>query len=126
MAGLLAVPLAGCSKSKESSAAGNQQTAVQDTNSAKPPKQDSHLGTWDWGWGEVPPGQEPSFQNTITLNADGAVSEPGGQTGKWERAGNVVAIRWGNGTTDTVTISEDGKKLEGKNNGGMSLRGKKK
>jgi hypothetical protein len=91
-----------------------------------PPQQDVLLGAWDWGWDAVPEGQEPIYQNNITFNADGTMSEPGGQTGTWTRDDNTVVISWANGATDTVTISEDGKRLDGLSKTGAPVRGKKR
>ena len=111
----------GCSKPKDNSAP--QPT----TPPATPQQQNSLVGTWDWGWGELKAGEEPTYQNKITLNADNsALSEIGGLAGKWERVGNVVTIRWANGATDPVTISADGKRLEGKSLTGSPVRGRKR
>jgi hypothetical protein len=102
---------------------------IQDSSPVEPttpPQPDPVLGTWDWGWDAVPEGQEPIYQNNITFNADGTMSEPGGQTGKWERSDSVITISWANGATDTVTISEDGKKLDGQSKTGAPVRGKKR
>lgn len=134
----LALLATGCNRSNDAvvEAKAEMDAAKADGKGAPPPcqiksstnlpQQESLLGTWDWGWGEVDPGQETIYQNSITLHADNSVSEPGGQTGKWERTGNVVSITWGNGTIDTVTVSEDGTKLNGQSHTGTPVRARKR
>jgi hypothetical protein len=100
--------------------------AKQEPSAAKTPEPDPLIGTWDWGWGEVEQGKEPIYQNRITFHADGTcVSEIGGIAGKWERSGKQITIRLANNATDVVTMSEDGRKLNGKGIDGTPVRGKK-
>lgn len=93
-----------------------------------PPTQDPLIGEWDWGWGEIEPGQESVYQNEITIHAGGTCdSRIGSMAGKWERSGNQIIISWANNAKDTLTISKDGTKLDGKNKEGtMSVRARKK
>ena len=115
----------GCMKQKDN--APQTSPTFPATTPASPQKENALVGTWDWGWGEVKAGTEPTYQNKITLNADhSALSEIGGLAGKWERVGDVITLRWANGATDTVTISADGKRLEGKSITGVPVRGRKR
>lgn len=99
---------------------------VQD---AKPlANEDPLIGDWDWGWGEIDPGKEPIYQNDVKVYGDGTcLSKAGGLSGTWERSGNQVVINWANNAKDTLTLSQDGRSLEGKNKEGtMPVRGRKK
>jgi hypothetical protein len=130
IAALLSALVGGCSESKDDESAGNQQPLAKVMNPITTSTQDSLedplLGTWDWGWDPVPEGQEPTYQNNITFHADGTMSEPGGQAGKWERSEKEITISWPTGATDIVTISDDGKKLDGVSKTGVPVRGKKR
>jgi hypothetical protein len=115
--------LVGCSKSMEAPLpATNPSTSRNSADVSTPPKADSLVGKWDWGWGDV----KDEYQNKITINADGSLlSEIGGLGGKWERSGDTVTFRWANGATDTVTISADGKTLDGRSATDSPVRGRK-
>ena len=104
--------LAGCSNSTNEEPKMSEPEPIQIANPDTDSQQDPILGIWNWGWDGVPEGQEPIYQNNMTFHADDTMSEPGGQTGKWNRAGKVITISWANGATDTVTMSDDGKNLD--------------
>lgn len=48
------------------------------------------------------------------LKSDGTSVSSDGQRGRWERRGNQIVIRWGNGI-DQLTVSEDGMSMTGNN-----------
>ena len=57
----------------------------------------------------------------VTFYSNGAVDASNGAKGNWQYTGQVYVIKWTNGWTDTVTLSTDGRRLNGKNNMGSPV-----
>lgn len=63
------------------------------------------VGTWDWFNG-----------STVIINSNGTMQSSGGNYGTWMRSGSQYILRWRNGGwVDTLTLSIDGRRLEGTN-----------
>jgi hypothetical protein len=73
----------------------NPSTQPQPSNPTTP------VGRWNWFNG-----------NTQHFKADGTVNGPGHT---WSGSGRQVVVRWGDKWVDTLTLSEDGQRMEGKN-----------
>lgn len=75
----------------------------------------SAVGRWSWFNG-----------GTITLNNNGEIAGGGKKYGTYTCTGNVCSLNWDNGKyIDTLTLSPDGQKLDGKNQNGVHVWGKR-
>ena len=69
------------------------------------------VGTWNWVGNE-----------TVTINADGTVNHTKGYTARWQPlGGNQYRLTWNNGAVDTLTLSPDGRAMDGTNNYGNTV-----
>lgn len=69
------------------------------------------VGNWLWFSGAI-----------TTINADGTF-KGNSLTGSWTCKGNDVTMIWSHGYNDRLTVSADGRKLNGTNNIGFSISG---
>jgi hypothetical protein len=68
-------------------------------------------GTWNW-----------VDNATAVINADGTVTHTSGYTARWQRlGGNQYLFTWNNGAIDTLTLSSDGRAMDGTNNYGRAI-----
>lgn len=74
------------------------------------------VGQWRWFNAQI-----------VTINADGTLRGEKGGTGKWNARGTrVYSLIWDKPSwEDTLTISKDGRNLNGRNQGGVSVSGSK-
>ncbi len=75
----------------------------------------SAIGAWYWFNGGV-----------VRLTSDGKIISSGKNAGTYSCSGNTCKLRWGKGYIDTLTISADGRKLDGKNQNGTHVWAKRK
>jgi hypothetical protein len=72
------------------------------------------LGTWSWFNGK-----------TVTISPDHTLKADG-DSGTWKAVsadGRTVQLSWASSWVDTLTLSADGKRLEGHNNEGNEVSG---
>lgn len=96
---------------------GSSSASSQPTTTSPPEKViSSVVGTWTWFNGKV-----------ITLTKNGIVLLGGNQIGNYSCTGNICKFRWNGGNyIDTLTLSDDGKKLDGTNQNGTHVWGNKR
>ena len=59
---------------------------------------------------------------TTVINADGTVTHTAGYTARWQSSGqNRYLFTWNNGAIDTLTLSSDGRAMDGTNNFGQAI-----
>jgi hypothetical protein len=79
----------------------------------------SIVGTWDWFTG-----------TKVCMHPDGTLEawkdNKKSNSGKWTGSGNKFTLNWvDGGNVDTLTLSSDGQSLDGYNQGGTRITGKK-
>ena len=84
----------------------------------------SVVGSWTWAFAKT---GEPQEHGSVTFNADGTMSWSGGSHGKWTQSGSTVTLKWEDKSyTDTMTLSKDGKTMEGTNDDKWKVKGTRK
>jgi hypothetical protein len=82
------------------------------------------VGTWRWLF--APPGSALAEHGTVTFSSDHTMTWSGGSNGTWAQAGNTVTLTWTSKkpvSVDTMTLSADGRTMNGANNTGWAVRG---
>lgn len=78
----------------------------------------------NWGWAFAPPGQAPASNGSVEFKPDGHMSWSGGSHGRWTCSGASVSLQWeDNPSTDTMSLSTDGRAMTGTNDKGWSVKG---
>lgn len=85
----------------------------------------SVVGTWSWAF--APSGDPQPSGQTVTINPDGTMTSSGGASGTWTQSGNQLTLTWTQGSAagsiDDLTLSVDGRTLNGQNRHGWRVRG---
>jgi len=84
--------------------------------------QEAVVGSWDWAF--APPGQTPASNGSVEFKPDGHMSWSGGSHGRWTCSGASVSLQWeDNPSSDTMSLSADGRAMAGTNDKGWSVKG---
>lgn len=80
----------------------------------------SVVGTWEWSPVDA---ASPGPTGLLVFAADRSVAGSGGRFGTWTQDGRTVVLRWSKGPASvSLTVSEDGRTLTGRDASGASLR----
>jgi len=94
-------------------------------NAAPPPPascQEAVVGNWSWAF--APPGQTPAGNGSVEFKPDGHMCWSGGSHGRWTCSGASVSLQWeDNPSSDTMSLSADGRAMAGTNDKGWNVKG---
>jgi hypothetical protein len=118
--------LVGCgggTSTKDSTSPPNIATLPARAENSSPPSRAAELvGEWDW----KEAAKEVPVQTIVTLHPNGKATETYGDEGTWNLTGGELRIEWRKGLRTEMTLSDDGKSLEGGNNLGMKVKATKR
>jgi len=115
--------VASCIDNRDGNIPGAERVRLQERmNQSSPGEQfNSIVGTWTWAFAQS---GEPQENGKITFSADGTMMWNGDNSkGKWEQNGRSITLRWDKGSVDILTLSNDGRTLDGTNKDGWRVKG---